>query len=80
MAYTYAHLPERAMHYANPPAEITKDKYTDAIYLRYVKKSIEKLDSMCFEIVRSDGVLTYAKEVILGHINALLRYLENERT
>ncbi len=77
VAYTYAHLPELAMHYGNPPGEITKDKYTDVVYLKYVKNQIEKLNDTHFETTRFDGVLPYSKEVILGHINALLQYLEN---
>ena len=67
LIFTYAHLPEKFQFLYNPPKDITKDKYGDLKYLKRVYEMIEELKDSDFD-TRSDGVLPYTKEVILGHI------------
>ncbi len=67
LIFAYAHLPEKFQFLSNPPEDITKDKYNDLKYLNRVYEMIEELEESDFD-TRSDGVLPYSKEVILGHI------------
>ena len=78
LIFTYAHLPEKFGFLSNPPKDITKDKYNDTKYLKRVAEMINELKESDFE-TRSDGVLPYSKNIIIGHIKRRLKELENER-
>lgn len=67
LIYTYAHLPGAFQFLANPPKDITKDKYNDLEYLERVSEIIGELKEKDFD-TRDDGDLPYSKEVIIGHL------------
>lgn len=76
LIFTYAHLPEKIMFLANPPEDITKDKYNDCKYLNRCIEMVEELEDSDFD-TRSDGTLPYSKEVIIKHIkNRILERVE----
>jgi len=75
LIFTYAHLPEKVMFLANPPKDITKDKYNDLKYLKRIYEMISELKEKDFE-TRTDEVLPYSKEVIIKHIKNRLKYLK----
>ena len=74
LIYTYAHLPEKIMFLANPPEDITQDKYNDLKYLNRCLEMVEELEEKDFE-TRKDGTFPYSKKVIIGHIRN--RIVEN---
>jgi len=78
LIFTYMHLPERFMFLANPPKDITKDKYNDILYLKRVSELINELKKKDFN-TRSDGVLPYGKDIILKHIKDRIKYLEEKQ-
>lgn len=51
LIFTYAHLPERIRFLANPPKEITKDKYSDKKYLHRVVERIQELKEKDFDTI-----------------------------
>ena len=75
MIFTYAHLPEKFIFLANPPEDITKDKYNDRKYLLRVVEMISQLHEWDFE-TRKDGVCPYSKEIIIKHIKNRLKDLK----
>lgn len=67
LIFTYAHLPEKFQFLANPPKDITKDKYNDIKYLERTVEMIGELKEDDFK-TRSDGVFPYSQKIIIGHI------------
>jgi hypothetical protein len=76
LIFTFAHMPEKLIFLANPPKDITKDKYNDVKYLLRVAEMVNELKSKDFE-TRKDSVLPYSKEIILKHIYNRTYELEN---
>jgi len=68
LVFTYAHLPEKIMFLANPPKDITKNKYDDIKYLSRAYEMVDELKDNDF-VTRTDGVFPYSKETILKYIN-----------
>lgn len=77
LIYTYAHLPEKVMYLANPPEDITNDKYSDIWYMSKVIESIEELSEKDFDD-RSDGVCPYSKETIIMHFKNRIKEIEGQ--
>lgn len=77
LIFTYAHFPETLMFLANPPKDITKDKYSDIKYLSRVSEMISELKDKDFK-TRKDGVLPYSKTIILKHIQNRLNKIIGE--
>lgn len=75
LIYSFAHLPEKLRFLANPPPDITLDKYNDVKYLKRCVEMIEELDEQDFKI-RKDGVSPYSKKILIQHFNANIQDLE----
>lgn len=74
LIFIYAHLPEKIKFLATPPEDITKDKYNDITYLKRVNEMVKELKEKDFD-TRKDGVLPYAKEIIINHITSIIKEL-----
>ncbi len=78
MIYTFSHLPEKLMFLANPPKDITENKYNDDKYLSRVIEMTIELKAKDFD-TRKDGVLPYSKKVIKQHLLNRIRELKKEQ-
>jgi hypothetical protein len=77
LIYTFAHLPERIKFLANPPEDITKNKYSDIKYLLRFLEMVKDLNETDFN-TRRDGIEPYSKKIIITHIEARIKKLNPE--
>ena len=79
LIFTYAHLPQKMVFLANPPKDITEDKYNDLKYLKGCIKMVNGLTKIDFN-TRDDGVSPYSKEVITKHFNNRIKELKDSKS
>lgn len=74
LMFSFWHLPEKIKFLANPPEDITKDKFNDKKYLERCVEMIEELNKKDFGL-RKDKVSPYSKEILIQHFKNHIKSL-----
>jgi len=76
LIFSYAHLPAKILFLANPPSDITLNKYSDVKYLSKVIEIISNLNELCDFNTRRDGVAPYSKKTLIKQFENRLEELQ----